>query len=214
MYFSPIDTQKISHELFAVRVKIVNMFLYIEGENIIAIDSCYKPKILRRELDKVGIDPSTVNHLFLTHTDYDHSGGINLFPNAKIYLSADEEQMITRITPRMLWIYNYPIKRKYELISDGSIINLGVTSVQAILTPGHTPGSTCYLINDRMLFTGDSLRLNNGKAQPFYSLQNMNTKTQKESIRKLTSLTKVEILCTAHSGYSQSFEASIKGLNK
>lgn len=203
----------ICQDLFAIRVNIVNMFLYIGGGNIIAIDSCYKPKILKREFEKIGINPNDVNHLFLTHSDYDHSGGIDLFPNAKIYLPAVEEQMITRITPRRLWIYNWPIKRKYEIISDKDIINLGSTKVQAILTPGHTPGSTCYLINNSMLFTGDSLRLNNGKVQPFYTLQNMDTKTQKESIKKLTLLKNVEILCTAHSGYSKDFEVSIKGLN-
>ncbi|WP_425803036.1 MBL fold metallo-hydrolase [Desulfitobacterium sp. Sab5] len=151
--------------------------------------------------------------LFLTHSDYDHSGGIDLFPNAKIYLPKAEEQMITRITPRRFWIYNWPIKRKYEMVSDNDITNLGPTKVQAILTPGHTPGSTCYLINNSMLFTGDNLRLNNGKAQPFSALQNMDTKTQKESLKKLALLKNVEILCTAHSGYSKDFEVLIKGLN-
>lgn len=213
MYFSPIDTQKIGQNLFAVRVMIVNMFLYLEGENIIAIDSCYEPKILQREFEKIGIDPGEVDYLFLTHSDFDHSGGINLFPNAKIYLPALEEQMITRITPRKFGIYyNSPIKRKYEMISDGSIIVLGATKVQVILTPGHTPGSTCYLINNRMLFTGDNLSLINGKAQPFFSPVNMDTKAQKESIKKLVSLKNIEILCTAHSGYSKDFGYSIKGL--
>jgi hydroxyacylglutathione hydrolase len=214
VYCDPIDTQSLVHNLFAVRVKMVNMFLYIEEKNVIAIDSCYKPKILKREFDKIGINPNEVNHLFLTHSDYDHSGGLDLFPNAKIYLPAVEEQMITRITPRRLWIYNWSIKRKYKIISDKDIINLGPTKVQAILTPGHTPGSTCYLINNQVLFTGDSLRINNGKAQPFYTLFNMDTKTQKESIKKLTLLKNVEILCTAHSGFSKNFEESIKGLTK
>jgi len=39
----------------------------------------------------------------LTHSDFDHAGGLSLFENAEIYLSRDEEQMITKkeIHPRL-----------------------------------------------------------------------------------------------------------------
>jgi glyoxylase-like metal-dependent hydrolase (beta-lactamase superfamily II) len=47
----------------------------------------------------------------------------------------------------------------YFHISDGDIVNCsdaGV-SVKAIHTPGHTPGSTSYLIDDRFLISGDAV---------------------------------------------------------
>ena len=43
-----------------------------------------------------------------------------------------------------------------RLLDDGEIIRFGGESVHAISTPGHTPGSTCYLWRDRLL-TGDTL---------------------------------------------------------
>jgi glyoxylase-like metal-dependent hydrolase (beta-lactamase superfamily II)/rhodanese-related sulfurtransferase len=43
-----------------------------------------------------------------------------------------------------------------RLIGDGDIILFGREEIVAIATPGHTPGSTCYLWHDR-LFTGDTL---------------------------------------------------------
>ena len=41
-------------------------------------------------LRKIGIDPATIKHLFLTHSDYDRTGGIEAFPNAAVYLPAEE----------------------------------------------------------------------------------------------------------------------------
>lgn len=43
-------------------------------------------------------------------------------------------------------------------INDGDIIDLGGRHVEAIHTPGHTPGSTCFLdVEARVLVTGDSV---------------------------------------------------------
>jgi glyoxylase-like metal-dependent hydrolase (beta-lactamase superfamily II) len=43
-----------------------------------------------------------------------------------------------------------------RLIDEGELIVFGDDVVRAIATPGHTPGSTCYLWHDRLL-TGDTL---------------------------------------------------------
>jgi glyoxylase-like metal-dependent hydrolase (beta-lactamase superfamily II) len=42
------------------------------------------------------------------------------------------------------------------LIVDGQALSFGPNSLQAIHTPGHTPGSTCFLF-DGHVFTGDTL---------------------------------------------------------
>jgi sulfur dioxygenase len=43
-----------------------------------------------------------------------------------------------------------------RLIDEGELIVFGDEVVRALATPGHTPGSTCYLWHDRLL-TGDTL---------------------------------------------------------
>jgi glyoxylase-like metal-dependent hydrolase (beta-lactamase superfamily II) len=43
-----------------------------------------------------------------------------------------------------------------RLLDDGDFIVFGDEVLRVIATPGHTPGSTCYLWRDR-LFTGDTL---------------------------------------------------------
>lgn len=44
----------------------------------------------------MGFDPADVRHIVMTHMDYDHAGGLSDFPNAKVHLSLDEYQSVTR----------------------------------------------------------------------------------------------------------------------
>jgi sulfur dioxygenase len=46
-----------------------------------------------------------------------------------------------------------------RLLHDGDTLNFGSETLRVIATPGHTPGSLCYLWRDR-LFTGDTLMIN------------------------------------------------------
>jgi glyoxylase-like metal-dependent hydrolase (beta-lactamase superfamily II) len=46
-----------------------------------------------------------------------------------------------------------------RLLNDGDTLTFGSESIRVIATPGHTPGSLCYLWRDR-LFTGDTLMIN------------------------------------------------------
>ena len=41
-------------------------------------------------------------------------------------------------------------------LKDGDVLELGTLNIEVIHTPGHTPGSVCYLVGEN-LFTGDTL---------------------------------------------------------
>ena len=43
-----------------------------------------------------------------------------------------------------------------QYISEGDILKLGNSEIKCIVTPGHTPGGVCFLV-DNMIFTGDTL---------------------------------------------------------
>jgi len=197
----PVDTGQVAEHVYAVRVRDVNMFIYADGEHVVAIDAAYAGDKLRKEATHLPIALESVTHLFLTHADVDHAGGLDAFPNAQIYLSRDEEQMVDGTTPRFFGLYHCPrLDRAHSLLSDGDVITVGTIRVQAIATPGHTPGAMSFLVNDHVLFTGDTLALRNGQAYTFYRLFNKDTATQRESIRKLASLQGIDLLCTAHTG--------------
>lgn len=198
---SPSATKEITNGIYAIKDTFVNLFL-IKGTNgYIAIDAGNSPKLVMQEIQKLSIDPLKVVAVFLTHTDNDHVAALDLFANAKIYISKAEEQMINGKTPRFVVIKNKKIAH-YELLDDNQTINYPGLKVRCIATPGHTPGSMSYIINDAYLFVGDTMSLKNGKADLFNEFFNMDSETEKESIKKLGTLQNLKYVFTAHYGFT------------
>ncbi len=209
--FYPTKTQKITENVYAIRNVFVNFFVYTDSVNYICIDAGISGFLAKMGLSKLCINPEDISHVFLTHTDYDHVGGLGLFNNAKVYISEEEEQMINGTTSRALKVKYNSLKRTYNLLEDNEEVSIGKIKVKAISTPGHTPGSMSYIINDDILFSGDTLTLRRGMIYPFYWLQNMNTRRQEETIKNLAEkYTNFNWLFTAHTGYSNDYQHSIQ----
>ncbi|MBN1977532.1 MAG: MBL fold metallo-hydrolase [Anaerolineae bacterium] len=207
----PVETGQVMEHVYAVRVRDVNMFIYADGEHAVAIDAAYAGDALFEELKRLPIPPESVTHLFLTHADVDHTGGLDAFPGAQVYLSKDEEQMIDGTTARLLGFYRSPrLARAYSLLDDGDVVTVGTIRVRAVATPGHTPGAMSFVVNDCVLFSGDTLALRNGCVHPFYRPFNKDTAMQGGSIRNLASLQGVDLLCTAHTGCTMDYARAMK----
>jgi glyoxylase-like metal-dependent hydrolase (beta-lactamase superfamily II)/protein-S-isoprenylcysteine O-methyltransferase Ste14 len=207
----PVDTGQVTEHVYAVRVRDVNMFIYADGEHTVAIDAAYAGDVLFEELKRLPISSESVTHLFLTHADVDHAGGLGAFPGAQVYLARDEEQMIDGTTARLFGFYHSPrLARAYSLLEDGDVVTVGTIRVRAVATPGHTFGAMSFVVNDRVLFSGDTLVLRNGWVYTFYRLFNKDPVTQRESIRKLASLQDIDLLCTAHTGYTGDYVRAMR----
>ncbi len=85
---------------------------------------------------------------------------------------------------------------------------------QIIITPGHTPDSMCYLINNKYLFTGDALSIKAGKIDKFNEFFNMDTETATKSIEKITRIPVTEYIFSAHYGYSDDYKNAVKDWKK
>lgn len=199
--FSPLDTGKM-HGVYVIRDDYANMYLLQNNDNFIAVDAGINPKAVKRALDKLAIDPNKIKVVLLTHTDFDHAGAVKLFNQAKIYLSKVEEGMINGKIVRSSLFMKNKLDIPHQLIADNQTIQLLGLKVRGILTPGHTPGSMSFLINDCYLFTGDTLSLKNNKAFLFNVFFSMNSDEQARSIKKLSNLSGVKYLFTAHYGIS------------
>jgi glyoxylase-like metal-dependent hydrolase (beta-lactamase superfamily II) len=127
-----------------------------------------------------------------------------------MYLPAAEEQMITGQTAR-LWgfIYNARIRRPYQLLNNLDEIDAGSIKVKAISTPGHTPGSMSYLVNQSILFSGDTFKLVDNRVCLLRRYINMDMVQQEKSIRKLAKLDDIQLACTAHWGCTNKFSEAM-----
>jgi hydroxyacylglutathione hydrolase len=88
-----------------------------------------------------------VTDILLTHSHHDHVNGI-----AELLESFDARVHLLK-PEAVFWGRDLP---RPALHHGGDIIALGQTSIQVLHTPGHTPGSACYLLNDHLI-TGDTL---------------------------------------------------------
>jgi len=75
---------------------------------------------------------------------------------------------------------------------------------RVIATPGHANDSVCYLYDGKHLFSGDNFNLKDGKVGMFNSVYNKSDEQQERDIRKLSQLSGVEYVFTAHYGYTDS----------
>lgn len=204
---SPLNTGNVSENLYTIRTGSVNFFIYKDAGDAVAFDAGFN--VRKGEFDKVEIDPTSISHVFLTHTDMDHTGGLKLMTNARIYIGKNEEQMLNLTRKRMFGLaYNRLQSKAYTLIEDGEEITVGKIKIKAVATPGHTPGSTTYLVTGRILIVGDAFKLINGDVGqgPFHRIFTMDQIEWEKSIRKLARLKGIDILCTAHSGCTREFE--------
>jgi glyoxylase-like metal-dependent hydrolase (beta-lactamase superfamily II) len=200
----PIKTQKLADNLYAVNCLMVNFYVYDTGKSLIAFDTGLNPRMAAKGLKKLGLSPENVKHVFLTHSDFDHVGGLRAFRGAQVYISKREVPMISGLKPRLLGlIHNRRIKNVTPL-DDRRSIRVDTTFVQIIDTPGHTVGSACYLVDNKILVTGDLLRIKLSKEiVPFLLFQNMDHKTDTASLEKLKSEgfpDKAEWILSAHTG--------------
>ncbi len=189
----------------------VAMYVFDAGDCLIAFDTGMRAGTLLAEFAKLGLDPSRVRHVFLTHSDMDHTGGLRAFPGAQVYLSRDELPMVTRAKPRFFsFVFNKRLAAGYQTLGDGEERRIGNARIRCLMTPGHTPGSMSFLINKKMLIVGDILNLDKGKAVMDRPRINMNHVQRKASIEKIARVTGVDLLCTMHSGYTGDFAAAMK----
>ena len=90
--------------------------------------------------------------ILLTHAHNDHIGAARQVAdtvNAPIHLHPED---------LMLWEQVYPDTTPDREIADGDVFQVGGAELKAIHTPGHSPGSTCFLLEEQgTVFTGDTL---------------------------------------------------------
>ncbi len=126
-----------------------------------------------------------VKYIINTHGHMDHIGAnakIKEATGAKILIHEDDRNLLTSPTKNLAIFWGTMTKSPPAdgLLKDGEIISLGNLEIRVIHTPGHTRGSICLLVDNR-LFSGDTLLRNTiGRAD----LPGASSKTLIQSIKE------------------------------
>jgi len=202
----PIETAYLVDSIYTIKDEFVNIYLIKSGNKYISIDAGNSIEGVKEGLKKLNINSDDISAVLLTHTDGDHVNGLSVFAKAAVYISKQEAQMVNGETSRFAFFKNSLSGRAYSTIEDGQVIDLLSSKIQGILVTGHTPGSMCFLVNGKYLFTGDALSLKDGKIERFNHFFNMDSETAAKSMSKLTQFPNAQYIFTAHYGYSSDYK--------
>ena len=103
--------------------------------------------------------------IVLTHGHMDHIlgvGSLKAATGAKLYVPESDEAMLSDPAKSLAAQFGYgiePIKAD-EILKDGDSFSVGGLSITVLHTPGHTPGSSSYIVEQngsKLLVSGDTL---------------------------------------------------------
>ncbi len=138
-------------------------FVYAVGDRrtgeCVLVDPAYAVKEL---VDLVGADGMTVTGALATHYHPDHVGGSMMghsiegiaelldHVDCPIHVQHDEVEWVTKSTK---------VTADHLIGHDsGDVLTVGGIEISLVHTPGHTPGSQCFFVDDRLI-AGDTLFL-------------------------------------------------------
>jgi glyoxylase-like metal-dependent hydrolase (beta-lactamase superfamily II) len=155
-------------------------------EGLVLVDSglASDARLLKSQMKGLGLDGQSVRAILLTHAHGDHSGGaahLRTATGAKVYAGRGDSTVLRDGGPREAFFSTFhmpddmphPTSVDVEL-DGGEVIGVGDVRFRALATPGHTPGSICYLMERgplRALFTGDVIMMLHGDERPHSELR-------------------------------------------
>ena len=136
-----------------------NHYIVFGNEGSVLIDCGGPPSVILKKLAEAGAE---LKAILLTHAHADHIAGLDGVTeklSVPVYLHPLDEPLLRDASKNQSGlIYRDPVfsRVKFSPVSDGQILEIADLSFRVIHTPGHTPGSVCYLCGSA-IFTGDTL---------------------------------------------------------
>ena len=162
--------------------RLANCYL-LEGSHSLVLIDAGEPGYSRRILDRIqNLYPKSLNTILVTHAHYDHIGGIARIQKCTGAPVAIHEadlkdlrsgstnigtprgggrliQPLVPLIEKLAPVYGVQAETRFF---DQQMLVIDEMCIEVIHTPGHTSGSSCFLVNDEVLFTGDLLSSTGG----------------------------------------------------
>ncbi|HUL66656.1 MAG TPA: N-acyl homoserine lactonase family protein [Burkholderiaceae bacterium] len=115
-----------------------------------------RTKTLAAQLTEIGVKPSDIRYVAISHTHGDHVGNVALFPSSTILIQGAEYD----------WAMSQPTKPAFAADQKVDKLNgdkdvFGDGSVMILSTPGHTPGHQSLLVHlsktGALVLSGDAV---------------------------------------------------------
>ncbi len=169
-----------------IEVGPMENFVYLIGDQdkreCVMVDPAWE---VDRVLRLAAQDGMRVVGGLVTHTHFDHVNGVEELiakTGSKVYVNKAEAEFLKGM------------KSHLEKVDSGHKLQVGNLEITFLHTPGHTPGSQCFLVNNRLV-SGDTLFIN---ACGRCDLPGGNAEQMYESLQRLAKLGEGVILLPGH----------------
>ena len=128
-----------------------------ESSRAVIIDPAANSKRLLAALEEQGL---TLEAILLTHAHFDHIGAVRalMTPETELVVHAQDVPMLSNPQENASFLMGAPVTapEATKLVHEGDTVTAAGLTFTVLHTPGHTAGSVCYQIGEK-LFTGDTL---------------------------------------------------------
>ncbi len=147
----------------AARVGLLGTNFYIVTDDKTGESAVIDPGADYSELEKY-TDGKNIKFILITHGHYDHVFGVAELKRrtgAQIVIGEDDAENLYN-SDKCNSGMHFPVIQEPAhadiTVKDGDIIKLGDIEFKVLTTPGHSPGSVCYILEDeKVIFSGDTL---------------------------------------------------------
>ncbi|MEZ5333472.1 MAG: metallo-beta-lactamase [Thermoanaerobaculia bacterium] len=139
----PVEPFRIAGNLYYVGAREVAAYLFATPDGLILIDGGFEETVpvIEAAIETLGFRVEEVRVLLSTHAHFDHVGGLAelaRLTGATVVASSAEAPLLEMGGEE----YPFPPVPVDRVIEDGDTVELGGTTLTAMVTPGHTPGCT------------------------------------------------------------------------
>ena len=124
------------------------------------LDPAVETEQIPQVLEEMGVED--LNYILLTHGHFDHIMGVNAlkarYPDAQVCAPEGDRIFFSdaRYSVGTFSVAGFEPVSVDRWLCEGDELPFGTANLTVLETPGHTPGSVCYLLGD-LLFSGDTL---------------------------------------------------------